>query len=48
MEEAAGPLRYMMPGVTPEPVLIPLSSFVQSCVVINMFSGAERLEALGT
>lgn len=48
MEKAAGPLHYMVPGVAPEPVLISLSSFVQSCVMINMFSGAERLEALGT
>lgn len=48
MEKALAPLRYMMPGVAPEPVLIPFSSFVQSCVVINMFSGTERLEALGT
>lgn len=48
MEKAAGPLRYVVPGVAPEPALIPLSSFVQSRAAINMFLGTERLEALGT
>lgn len=49
MEKAAGPLRHVVPGVAPEPALIPLSSFVQSSrAAINTFLGTERLEALGT
>lgn len=43
-----GPFYYMVTSVALEPVLMPLSSFVQSCGVINTLSGAERLKALGT